>query len=143
MLKVAAAEIDDLAKRLEFLALTKDDARRLRFTKGLRMSITLTEVRAVRIVCDERLKTRLFEHITRVGATGYSWWQAHGKGEHPTDTGFLSELRRVYIEVWCNPEVAEKILTYCDSSQFHDIGMAAGITSLSVFEDDAGKFTKR
>ena len=107
------------------------------------MSSTLTEVRAVRIVCDELLKNGLLEHITHLGATGYSWWQAHGKGEHPTDTGFLSELRRVYIEVWCSLEVAEKILTYCHSSRFRDIGIAVGVTPLLVSEDDAARFTKQ
>jgi hypothetical protein len=101
------------------------------------MSITLKEVRAVRIFCDEVLKSRLLEQIAHLGATGYSWWQTHGKGEHPNDTSFLSEFGRVCIEVWCNHEVAEKIVMYCHSSRFSDIGMAVGVTSLLVPADDA------
>ncbi len=107
------------------------------------MSVTLREVRAVRIICDDFLRNNFLEHLGRLGATGYTWWQAHGKGEHPTDSGFLSELRRVYIEVWCNSEVAEQILSHCQSPQFHHSGMAVGISTLFIPDDEAAKFTKK
>ncbi len=107
------------------------------------MAITLTEVRAVRIVCDDYLKVRLLEQLTQMGATGHTWWPAHGQGEHPTETGFLNEQRRVYIEVWCNLEVAEKILTYCLGNEFRSVGMAVGVASLFVSADAAAKFSKQ
>jgi hypothetical protein len=106
------------------------------------MLIALTEVRAVRIVCDDYLKARLLEHLTQMGATGYTWWSAHGQGDHPTETGFLKEQRRVYIEAWCNLEVAEKILTYCLGNEFRSVGMAVGVTSLLVPADDAAQTLK-
>jgi nitrogen regulatory protein PII len=106
------------------------------------MSVTLKEVRSVRIVCDSFLIDDVLEHLTQFGATGYTWWRAHGQGDHPTGTGLFTEMRRVSIEVWCNLEVAEKIVAYCQSSQFRDIGMAVGTTPLMVPEDEAAKFTK-
>lgn len=107
------------------------------------MSVKLTEVRAIRIICDDDLKDRMFEHLTRFGATGYTWWLAHGKGEHRTGAGIWNEWMRAYIEVWCTVEVAEKILAYCQSSQFRDKGMAVGITPLLISEEEAAKFTAK
>jgi len=107
------------------------------------MADKLTEVRAVRVICDDFLRKSLLEQLARLGATGYTWWQAHGKGEHATDSGILSELRRVYIEVWCNSEAAERIVNHCNSPQFHDSGMAVGVTSLFIPEHEAAKFTRK
>ena len=106
------------------------------------MSITLTEVRAVRIICDEILKDELLQQLTHLGATGYTWWHSNGSSTHPT-SGYLSELRRVYIEVWCNLEVGEKFLTHCNSSQFRNANMVVGVTSLSVSEEMAAKIIKK
>jgi nitrogen regulatory protein PII len=96
------------------------------------MALTLAEVRSVRIVCDDYHKDRVLEHSIHSGATGYTCWKAHGKGAHPAKTGF-------FIEVWCNPEVAEKILTYCHSlsSQFRSLGMIVGLEPLWIHEDEA------
>jgi hypothetical protein len=107
------------------------------------MCVTLREVRAVRIVCDDFLRKNLLEQLSRFGATGYTWWQAHRKGEHPTDSGILSELRRICVEIWCSQEVADKILSHCQSNQFRHSGMAVGVTSLLIPEDEAAKFTAK
>lgn len=85
----------------------------------------------------------MFAHLTQFGATGYSWWHVHGKGEHPTGTGFFNEWLRAYIEVWCTVEVAEKILEYCQSSQFDARGMTVGVTPLFVSAAEAAKYTRR
>ncbi len=92
----------------------------------------LTEVRAVRIICDAVLKDELLKHLHDLGATGSTWWRAHGKGEHPTDDGLFNESPQMYLEVWCHVDVAEKIMKYCNSSHFTHIGMAAGVTPLYV-----------
>jgi hypothetical protein len=114
-----------------------------KFAEDLKMADTLCEVRAVRVVCDDFLRKSLFDYLTRLGAKGYTWWQAHGKGEHPTDSGIFSELRRVYVEVWCSLEVAERIVKHCNSPQYHNSGMAVGVTSLFIPEDEAKKLNQR
>ena len=106
------------------------------------MSEKLTEVRAVRIVCDSVLKEGLLKHLHQLGATGWTWWLAHGKGEHPTDAGFFNELPQMYVEVWCHHDVAEKIMDYCNSRQFAGIGMAVGISSLHVSPEQARALRK-
>jgi hypothetical protein len=106
------------------------------------MSGTLTEVRAVRIICDAILKDGLLTHLHQLGATGWTWWLAHGKGEHPTDAGFFNEIRQMYVEVWCHTEVAEKIIDYCTSTHFTDIGMSVGVSPLFVSAKQAAALTK-
>jgi hypothetical protein len=96
------------------------------------MLAKLTEVRAVRIICDSVLKDDLLQHLHDLGATGWTWWRAHGKGEHTTDDGLFNESPQMYLEVWCQTAVAEKIMKYCNSSHFTHIGMAAGVTPLYV-----------
>jgi nitrogen regulatory protein PII len=102
------------------------------------MAVTLAEIRSVRIVCDDYHKDRILEHSIHSGATGYTLWKVHGKGEHPAQTG-------VFIQVWCNPEVAEKILTYCHclSSQFRSIGMIVGLEPLWIHEAEANGLLQR
>jgi hypothetical protein len=104
------------------------------------MSATLKEVQAVRIICDIVLKDDLLANLKKFGATGWTWWMAHGKGEHPTEPGLFSDLQRMYIEVWCSAKVAEKIFKYCNSSHFESIGMAVGVSPLLVSKEQAAKF---
>jgi hypothetical protein len=102
----------------------------------------LTEVRSVRIICDSVLKDGLFKHLHELGATGWTWWLAHGKGEHPTDAGFFNELPQTYAEVWCHGDVADKIIEYCNSSHFASIGMSVGVSSLFVSAEQAAALHK-
>jgi len=106
------------------------------------MSDELTEVTVVRIICDSILKEGLLKSLQQMGATGWTWWLAHGRGEHPTDAGFFNELPQMYVEVWCRKELAEKIVEYCNSSHFADIGMSVGVSPLFVSHKQAAAVTK-
>jgi hypothetical protein len=106
------------------------------------MSATLTELRAVRIACDVFLKDELLKEIKHLGPSGYTWWEAQGTCPPQSDSGFVGELPRVFIEVWCSLEVAEKILTHCDPSHFPSVGIVAGITSFLVSDEAAAKLVK-
>jgi hypothetical protein len=106
------------------------------------MSAKLTEVRVVRIICDSVLKDGLLKQLHDLGATGWTWWPARGRGEHPTDAAFANELTQMYVEVWCHADVAEKIFDYCNSSHFADIGMAVGISPLHVSREQATALRK-
>ena len=107
------------------------------------MSVKFAEVRSVRIICDGQLKNRILDQLPKLGAAGYTWWEAHGKGEHETISDLYSGLDRVYIEVWCCLEVAEKILGYCLGPQFRGVGMTVGVDTLLVAESEAGKFAAK
>jgi hypothetical protein len=96
-----------------------------------------TEVRAVRIICDSVLKDNLLERLHELGATGWTWWLAHGKGKHPTDVELFTEVKQIYVEVWCTSAVAEKIFAYCNSSHFEGIGMSVAISPLLVSNEQA------
>jgi hypothetical protein len=110
------------------------------------------EARAVRIVCDTALQEGVLREIDELGAAGFTWWRAHGKGHHETvpdvetisgwHKSFGSE-NRVCIEVWCTPAVAEKILTYCQGKQFTGIGMIAAVQPLMIHEEEAAKWAAK
>jgi hypothetical protein len=106
------------------------------------MSATPQEIQAVRIICDMVLKDDLLSCLTRLGAAGWTWWPAYGKGEHPTAAGLFLDLQSMYVEVWCNAEVAERILAYCNSSHFTGISMAVGVAPLLVSKEHAARFAK-
>ena len=101
------------------------------------MSVPLTQVSAVRIVCDEVLKFRVQQHLSQFGATGYTYWEVHGRGER------LGDRRGIYIEVWCNSDMAQTIVSYCRSSEFQNAGMSVGVMPLWVSADEAAKFTRQ
>lgn len=106
------------------------------------MSVKFTEVRSVRIICDGRLKDHMLREVLDLGATGYTWWEAHGKGQHEMLDNLFSGLDRIYIEVWCNASTAERISAYCQGDQFRGMGMTVGLETLLVPETEAAKFTK-
>jgi hypothetical protein len=106
------------------------------------MPATHKEVQAVRIICDIVLKDDLLAHLKKLGATGWTWWLAHGRGEHPTEPGLFSDLQRMYVEVWCTAEVGEKIFAYCNSSHFEGIGMSVGLSPLFVSKEQAADLAK-
>jgi nitrogen regulatory protein PII len=116
------------------------------------MSTTLEEVRSVRIVCDPALKDGVLEKLVELRAPGFTWWEAHGKGHRETVpdvqtiSGWhkgLGTERRVVIEVWCHPSVAEEIIAYCQGSQFKGIGMIAGIAPFWMHRDEVAKFAPK
>ncbi len=106
------------------------------------MPTKLTEVQAVRIICDSILKDGLLKHLGELGATGWTWWLAHGRGEHPTDAGFCTEVPQMYVEIWCHSDVAKKIVDYCNSSHFAGIGMSVGVSALFVSPEQAAALHK-
>jgi hypothetical protein len=113
------------------------------------MDVKMTEVRAVRIICDPVLKDGVLKQLTDFGAAGFTWWEAHGKGHRETvpDVQTMSGWHRslggedrIYIEVWCHPQIAERIVLYCQGSQFRGIGMIVGLGPLLIHEDESSKF---
>jgi nitrogen regulatory protein P-II len=116
------------------------------------MAMTFVEARSVRIVCDTALKEGVLRQIDELGATGFTWWAAHGKGHRETvpDVQTISGWHkglggenRICIEVWCSLPVAEKILAYCQGTQFNGIGMIAGLEPLLIHEDEAAKWAAK
>ena len=116
------------------------------------MEVSFAEIRSVRIICDPVLKDRVVKQLTDFGAAGFTWWDAHGKGHRETVpdvqtiSGWHQSLggeNRVYIEVWCNLQVAEQIITFCQGTQFRGIGMIAGLGPLWIHEDEAAKFAEK
>jgi hypothetical protein len=113
------------------------------------MEEKMTEVRSVRIICDPVLRDGVLKQISDFGVTGFTWWEAHGKGHRETvpdvetmagwNRSFGGE-KRTYIEVWCPPQIAEKIVVFCQGSQFRGIGMIVGLGPLLVHEDESVKF---
>ena len=116
------------------------------------MATKLVEARSVHITCDTALKDGVLKHIDELGATGFTWWNAHGKGHRETvpdvqtisgwHKGFGGE-NRVCIEVWCSVPVAEKILAYCQEPQFNGIGMIAALQPLLIQEEEATKWAAK
>ena len=96
----------------------------------------MTEIRSVRIICDPVLNEGVLKKLAEFGATGFTWWDTHGKGHRETvpDVQTMSGWNlsfggenRISIEVWCRPRIADKIIAYCQGSQFRGIGMIAGL----------------
>jgi hypothetical protein len=106
------------------------------------MNAQLVEGRAVRIICDVVLKNRVLNELNSLGATGYTAWPAYGEGTAPEPSWIesFSIPNRVYVEVWCKPAVADKIVEYCESTRFEEIGMIAGVHPLWIHESEAANF---
>jgi hypothetical protein len=114
------------------------------------MDLNMTEVRSVRIICDAALKDGVLKQLNDLGASGFTWWQAHGKGHRETVpdvetmSGWHSSLGgedRIMVEVWCHPKLAEQIVLFCQGSQFRGIGMIVGTCPVMVHDEESAKFT--
>lgn len=99
------------------------------------MSQKFVEIQAVRIICDAVLKDRVLGDVIKAGATGYTWWDVHGKGQH--DWG--AEMDRVCVEAWCPPAIAAAVAVHFRQPAYRDIGLSVGIQTLLVPEESAGK----
>jgi hypothetical protein len=105
------------------------------------MTGKLVEVRAVRIICDIVLRERVLKELDKLGASAHTAWPVHGHGT-VQDIGWLETFAtptRIYVEVWCQTSVAEKIVDYCHSSKFEGIGMIAGVHPIWIHKDEAAK----
>jgi hypothetical protein len=103
------------------------------------MDDQLVEIRSVRIICDSVLKDRVLNQLHTFGATGHTFWPAYGAGT-VVETGWpeaFSHPNRIYVEVWCRPAVAGKIVEYCRGTAFEGIGMIAGVQPLWIHADEA------
>jgi hypothetical protein len=99
----------------------------------------LVEIRMVRIICDSVLKNRVLKELHTLGATGFTVWPAYGEGT-VVEVGWpeaFSLPNRIYVEVWCKPAVAAKIVEYCHGTMFEEIGMIAGVQPLWIHPDKA------
>jgi hypothetical protein len=116
------------------------------------MSDPLEEVRSVRIVCDPALKDGVLMQLEELGVSGFTRWAAHGMGHRETvpdvqtasgwNRGFGSE-ERICVEAWCKLSTAQKIVDYCEGSQFRGIGMIAGVAPVWIHRDEAARFADR
>lgn len=93
-------------------------------------------IRCVRIICDGVLKNTVMDGVIQMGANGYTWWKCHGKGAHEHVDDIYEGLDRLYVEVWCEPSVAERIIDFCQSKQFDAYGMTVGAGLIEVSEND-------
>jgi hypothetical protein len=50
---------------------------------------------------------------------------------------------RIYIEVWCSPQIADNIIAHCQGSQFRGIGMIAGLQVLRIHDEECRKFSAK
>lgn len=100
----------------------------------------MQEIRTVRIICDGSLKDKLLKRILDFGATGYTYWEAYGKGRKETVPQHFGGFERIYIEVWCTIPVSEKIVKHCDSDQYRSHAMTVGCEPLMVSDSEIKKF---
>jgi len=101
---------------------------------------------SVRIICDPALKDRVLDEAGDLGATDVTWWEARGKpprarveairGRHRRAGGQL----RAYIEVWCDVDVADRLVEYCRRVESHGVGMIAALAPLLVQEEESQFF---
>lgn len=101
-----------------------------------------SEIQTVRIICGASLKDQMLDAVNELGATGYTFWPCHGKGRKEIMPNPYSGADRIYIEVWCSLETADKIMNYCQRAEFRSHGVTAGKEPLQVDKREAQKFIK-
>ena len=104
----------------------------------------LVEIMGVRIICNEYLKEKVIDGLYRLGVSGFTWWEARGKGQHSA----LEYLggSRLCVEVWCVEAMAEKVLAFVHElaveyeAQSRRQGVIAAVEKLLVSAADVHKF---
>jgi hypothetical protein len=107
------------------------------------MSVHFVEVRTVRIVCDAILKDHVLKDVIKLGANGYTWGNAQGTGEHDFNGETFTGPERVWVDVWCDIPLSEKIVIHFKQAGFHDLAIVVGVQPIWVPQDDAHKFTTK
>jgi len=108
------------------------------------MTITnFSEIQTVRIICNATLKDQMLKAVQDLGATGYTYWDCHGKGRKEIMANPYVGASRIYIEIWCDVPTADNIVEYCNRKEFENHGVTAGKEPLLVHGQEANKFTKK
>lgn len=98
------------------------------------------EIQAIRLICEGAFKERILKKVEQLGAVGYTWWEAHGKGQHEIIANPFNGLDRVYVEIWCPQEVCDRIVEHFDGAEYHNQGLTIGAETLKVSEKEASKY---
>jgi hypothetical protein len=101
------------------------------------MGLPFVEFRAVRIVCDFILKDHVLKDVLELGASGYTWGRAEGAGEHDFDGHDFTGPERVWVEVWCDVPLMEKIVTHFHQEGFRKLALIIGVQPVFIHQRDA------
>ena len=96
----------------------------------------LVSIQRVTIVADARLEDSLLKHICKLGAKGYTCTDCRGRGEHEILQDVFTAASRVRIETIVQPKVAEAIMKYLDSPQYHQQALTACVEAVQVLPSD-------
>ena len=96
----------------------------------------LVTVQRVTVIADARLEDGLLKQFARLGAKGYTCQDCRGRGEHEIVQDVFSGASRVRIETIVQPQVAEAIMHYLDSPQFHQQALTACVETVQVLASD-------
>jgi hypothetical protein len=115
------------------------------------MSAAFEEVRSVRIVCDPALKNGVFGKLEELNAPGFTGGRLTEKViEKRSRTCKRSRVGSEASEAKSESASrsgatfpSEKIVAYCQGSQFRGIGMIAGVEPFWIHRDEAAKFAER
>ena len=90
-------------------------------------------IRRVTVYADSAIEETLIQHFTQLGSTGYTVTDCRGKGEHEVIPDPMTGVSQVRIEVLVEPDVAEKIVDYLQSSTgLKPYALAACVDSVDV-----------
>jgi hypothetical protein len=92
----------------------------------------LQTIRRVTVYADSSLESIMIENFLALGANGYTLMECRGKGKHELVEDFLSGNTRSRIELLVQPPVADKIMTYLGSVQFHHHAVTACMETVQV-----------
>jgi len=96
----------------------------------------LVSIQRVTIVADSKLEESLLKHICKLGAKGYTCVDCRGRGEHEILQDVFTATSRVRIETIVQPKVAEALMKYLDSPQYHQQALTACVEPVQVLASD-------
>lgn len=98
--------------------------------------MTSHAVKAVTIITESALESKLVEEIQELGATGYTITNARGKGSRGTRSGAWDASANIRIEIICSQVVANAIAKHVQATYYKHYAMVLFTSDIEVLRPD-------
>jgi nitrogen regulatory protein PII len=104
------------------------------------MTSRLSQRKLLTIICEAGIESDITDHMTSLGAPGYTITDARGKGAHGLRDGLWPENANIRIEILCDDTLATSLLDLLVENYYKNYTMVAYITDIGVLRPN--KFVK-
>jgi nitrogen regulatory protein P-II 2 len=92
----------------------------------------MKRMKEVTIIVEAAIEEALISEVKKLGATGYTAWEARGEGHHGARRGDWEQSRNVCVKVVCDPALAGRIVKRLTEAYSRHYAMVVYLNDVDV-----------